>query len=310
MVAHPPGTTLDADTLEQVLGAMVEQAVARLVADGDRPVPGFAVTRLHLSTHYGRDGRTTHDVGWEGTVDGVSTLAGTGRVTLVPTGTTDPEAYRGTTVVFEPGGITVDWRPDAAPFWRDVLRHVRRRRPPEDPAWSGIAPTAWRAGGLAAAARAAPPVETPAQASARAARVQAETRRLLEAREKAAARADAGLRSLLSPAQLRALDRNAPIPVVGSHGTRYEVDPWHVDGNVRWYHPDGDYGGRLCCHPRAYDPTEGRLPQQDMIAGQILALRTDEPGWLEAANLYDGYHPPTVDPARILDGVLRRIVPW
>ena len=97
------------------------------------------------------------------------------------------------------------------------------------------------------------------------------------------------------------------MPVRGSHGTRYEVECWHIDGNVRWYEADGSLGGRLCCHPHGADPQGGRIPLHDLVAGQILALRADEPGWLGAANLYEGTHPP---PSRFrgLGPTLRRVM--
>jgi hypothetical protein len=128
-------------------------------------------------------------------------------------------------------------------------------------------------------------------------RVRAETERLNAERAAAQERATEFLRSLLDDRQILQLDRRERIEVLGSRGTRFAIDPRHVDGNVWWSRDPGDVEdgqpvcGRICCHP-ASDDTEGRrIPIPDLIAGQVLAVQTDEATFCAAANVYDNGRP-------------------
>jgi hypothetical protein len=99
-------------------------------------------------------------------------------------------------------------------------------------------------------------------------------------------RATALLRSVLTPAQCAELDADERITVVGSHGNRFRVDTRHLDTNIAWIDADGETIGTLCAHPAAYDSDGFRIPTPDLLAGQVLALQTDEAALLAVANTY------------------------
>lgn len=103
-------------------------------------------------------------------------------------------------------------------------------------------------------------------------------------------RATALLRSLLTPDQLAEMDDRETITVRGSEGTLFRLTVTHYDGNVRWLDEHGVERGRMCAHPVAWDG-EGTLPRPDIIAGQVLALRTDERAFVRIANRFDGAMP-------------------
>jgi hypothetical protein len=128
-------------------------------------------------------------------------------------------------------------------------------------------------------------------------RIRAETDRLLAERDAAEDRARELLRSLLTAEQRRDLDQDQRIRLVGSHGTRWEIDVTHFDGNVRWYERDGSLGGRFCAHPSGHDytsepGTHAALPASDIVAGQLLLLQTNEVEFMATANHYEGNRPP------------------
>lgn len=116
-----------------------------------------------------------------------------------------------------------------------------------------------------------------------------ETRRRAE-RAAADERADALLRSLLTADQIAQMEREREITVRGSEGTTFRLEIGHYDGNVRWFDQAGREQGRMCAHPRVWDG-EGTLPRSDIIAGQVLALQTDERSFVDIANLFEGYKP-------------------
>ena len=126
-------------------------------------------------------------------------------------------------------------------------------------------------------------------------RVALERERREEAARRVAAqaadeRATVLLRSLLTPAQIAEMDAEQTITVRGSEGHTFRLTVTHYDGNVRWYDEHGVEQGQMCAHPRAWDG-EGTLPRPDIIAGQILALRTDERAFVAIANLFGGDKP-------------------
>jgi hypothetical protein len=104
------------------------------------------------------------------------------------------------------------------------------------------------------------------------------------ARQSADQKAEALLLSLLDDTTREHYQLHGVIEIIGSVGTRYRIKRG-VSGNVYWL--DGNReGGSFCCHPR-----EG-LPIPDVMLGQMLALQTDEPGFLALANLMSGCRPP------------------
>jgi hypothetical protein len=86
------------------------------------------------------------------------------------------------------------------------------------------------------------------------------------------------LESRLDERQLASYRAGDGIPVRGSAGTDFLIGPGYVS-NVAVLHPDtGREVNRVCAHPG------GHLPEPDMHLGQMLALITDEPGFLRVAN--------------------------
>jgi hypothetical protein len=103
-------------------------------------------------------------------------------------------------------------------------------------------------------------------------------------------KAQALLRRLLTDEQVVTWTRDRYIDVTGSEGTRFRVYPYN-SGNVALLDETGNDGGRLCAAPRqVVQGSDGRvtgyLPGADMVAGQILMLRTDEIAFWEIANIY------------------------
>ena len=107
-------------------------------------------------------------------------------------------------------------------------------------------------------------------------------------RTAAIARADALLASMLSGPQLDAWRLYGHFEVIGSAGTVYRLHRG-VSGNVEWLRPDGHPGGRLCAHP---EMRQGWLPVEDVLVSQLLALMTDEVGFVRTANVHAGARPP------------------
>lgn len=91
--------------------------------------------------------------------------------------------------------------------------------------------------------------------------------------ESAEERAEALLRSILSPEQRQEYNNRRQITVVGSLGGQYVICRQH-SFNVR-----GSSGERYCCVPG------GHLPLSDNIIGQMLLIETDERLFLEQANV-------------------------
>lgn len=107
------------------------------------------------------------------------------------------------------------------------------------------------------------------------------------AHEAAEERARELLLSLLPEDQKDPYRLTGVFEIIGSHGTRYRIRRG-VAGNIDWLDADGHVGGNLCCHA----PQGGGdrwIPTADVMVGQLLALKTDEPAFLRVAN---GRKPP------------------
>lgn len=85
------------------------------------------------------------------------------------------------------------------------------------------------------------------------------------------------LRSLLNAEQRADYDNSSSFTVHGSLGNRYRIHPGVV-ANVTLMHHHGI--AHLCAHPR------GDLPYADVAIGQMLALETDERGFLRIAQVH------------------------
>lgn len=101
-------------------------------------------------------------------------------------------------------------------------------------------------------------------------------------REAAETRAETFLLSFLSEEQRASYRDNQRFEVVGSVGGRYRIRQGMV-GNIDWLDENGQFGGSLCCHPSG-----GYLPRADIMLAQMLALTTDEVGFVRLANRYSG----------------------
>lgn len=112
----------------------------------------------------------------------------------------------------------------------------------------------------------------------------------IEAQERAEARAAELLRRLLNDAQRTEYDRWRYFTLTGSAGTRFRVR-YGMTGNIDVLRPDGRAGGVLCGYPNtvvhdAGGAHVGYLPVSDVIVGQLLVLRGDEPEFWRRANIY------------------------
>lgn len=114
-----------------------------------------------------------------------------------------------------------------------------------------------------------------------------------EERQRRAARARALLNFFLTPEQRKSMETNGYVDLVGSEGTHYQVQTGWYEDNVRWIDGKGIGQGGFCCHPRrTSEMSGGSLPREDLILGQILALRTNEKHFLKVAVKTWGSRPP------------------
>lgn len=99
------------------------------------------------------------------------------------------------------------------------------------------------------------------------------------------------LLSMLSPAQRESYRRSARFTVIGSAGNHYRIECGHIN-NITWVSRSGIVLGVFCAHPRRWEPaTLGRLPDQDVMLGQMLTLVDDEWALLRKANKAYGQWP-------------------
>lgn len=146
----------------------------------------------------------------------------------------------------------------------------------------------------------APPIrEATPQEVARFAAQRAERDRMAQQRAARQAvvteRAAAGLLAVLSPEQRQSYLANETFRVLGSAGGRYRVWPGRA-GNVYALDTQGREVAKLCAHPQlgCFDGLGRRLgflPDQDVALAQMLALTSDEPGFLAVANVHWGRVP-------------------
>lgn len=308
--------SIDWGTIQAALEQLVLQVTREFAARLNRGIDPLSlrVTRLDVRREWGYDGeRRRMPVNWEiagrRPADPIEITNGSGAVFQLANSqpvwlTGEGEAWvtaftsnsSAATVTYTSTTTSIDWSTvDAAPMLNYYLG-----RPYE---WGGrVAPNEYR--GVFTATPPAPPreltdAERAEQEARRATRERQieEFRRDREERERvrvaAEERARELLRSLLSPEQLEALDTRNEIPVTGSCGTRFVLNPNHTDGNVAWSRGEGPdrESGQICCHPRQSDADHQYIPLDDVIAGQVLALQCDEETFVRTANLYEGDRP-------------------
>lgn len=105
-------------------------------------------------------------------------------------------------------------------------------------------------------------------------------------RQAAKERARELLKSLLTQEQWESYDTVMGFDVVGSDGVTYRIQHGMI-GNVYALYPDGTRRAAYCAHPYEWDAeNDCRLPTEDILAGQVLALRTDAPGFVATANVH------------------------
>lgn len=105
-------------------------------------------------------------------------------------------------------------------------------------------------------------------------------------------RAEELLLSLLDARQLESYRLHGEFEVMGSAGGHYRIKRGTM-GNIEWIRPDGQRGGTLCVHPTT---RHGVLPMRDVHLAQLLALTTDEVGFLNLANVHTGQRPAHLPP--------------
>lgn len=105
-------------------------------------------------------------------------------------------------------------------------------------------------------------------------------------RREAYQRARTLLLEFLTDEQRRTYEQAEWFEVVGSAGNTYRIHPGSV-GNIHWRR-NGEMVGRLCAHP-SLDHED--LPDPDIALAQLLALKTDEPGFIRIANVHVGERP-------------------
>jgi len=136
------------------------------------------------------------------------------------------------------------------------------------------------------------PPDQRAELDARRAAGAAERERRRDEYAVATSRATALLLSLLSPEQRASYERDRTFMVIGSAGGIYRIRPGAM-GNVDWIDPASsgrEVAGVLCAHPQLWTP-DGTLPDPDVALAQMLALTTDEAGFIATANVHRGRRP-------------------
>lgn len=93
-------------------------------------------------------------------------------------------------------------------------------------------------------------------------------------------RADALLRSLLTPAQREQLDRDGHFDVTAQGGRRYRLSKYSRSYNVSRLDLRGRVVERLCAYPK----NSYALPMADQLIAQMLMLKSDEKAFLRIAN--------------------------
>lgn len=127
----------------------------------------------------------------------------------------------------------------------------------------------------------------------RAAREQRNTTRTDAARAASVRRAVATdraielLMSLLTERQQHAYLNDRYFDVIGSEGNIFRIGRG-ISGNVLWIDEMGRVLGRLCAHPTM---RHDWLPEPDVHAAQLLAITTNERGWVQMANVHAGGRP-------------------
>ena len=89
---------------------------------------------------------------------------------------------------------------------------------------------------------------------------------------------------MISEEQWENWEQNQQVEIVGSQGNRYRLVNGSA-GNVTSFDDEGDIA-RYCAHPRLHDEQGRYHPNEDVIAAQILVLKTDEQHFLDTANVH------------------------
>lgn len=101
--------------------------------------------------------------------------------------------------------------------------------------------------------------------------------------EQAQERACALLLALVCEEERRRYADRHEVIVTGSHGSRYKITHGY-QGNVYRLDKRGNIVAGYCAHPRMHTG-DGRLPMEDAMITQILAIRADEAEFLRVANV-------------------------
>jgi hypothetical protein len=107
--------------------------------------------------------------------------------------------------------------------------------------------------------------------------------------QQACERAKTLLLRLLNDDDREYFERTRCVRVTGSNGGQYELECNDFTGNVRKRvaEVDGVFRWqRYCAHIPHRDRYGHRMPEYDNVIAQLLALRTDELGFLRTANQY------------------------
>lgn len=104
-----------------------------------------------------------------------------------------------------------------------------------------------------------------------------------ERRGKLAEKARAALIEILSEENQRRLSREQRVIITGSHGGRYSVAIGY-SGNIYRLNDRGEVDVSFCAHPPMMSDRWTECPYEYAMVAQILALQTDEPGFLAVAN--------------------------
>ena len=112
-------------------------------------------------------------------------------------------------------------------------------------------------------------------------------------RNNAQTHARALLRSVLSQEQWDTWEAGHFIEVQGSEGNWFRLIPGY-SGNITVFDEQGDIE-RICAHPNLYDRRGDPLPNEDVLAAQILALKTNEINFRRIANVHRRFRAETDD---------------
>lgn len=94
------------------------------------------------------------------------------------------------------------------------------------------------------------------------------------------------LRDVIGEERWAYYQENASFFVTSQYGHKYRIVNGYANNIILYENPDDDEPvGTLCCHP-AVDVEGGRMPVEDAMAGQYLAITANERQFLQMANTH------------------------